>query len=438
MTTVAVPARQSVARRIGDWLDAHARTVALVAVGLSLVIAGGYAIALGSQLRFYDEHVYVGITSSMAHGHGFSLDGRQPTAYRPPGYPFLLLPVYLVTGGSVLAMRLVGVFALTGSVWLTYLLGRRVHSAATGALAALVVACYPLLVYTATTLYPQVPALFLLLLMIELSMRALPESGPPRIWSGVLAGLAGGLLALTVPTFGVTAVGLVLWLVWRRRAGGGRSSWPTVAVLVVALAALPAIWCVRNAVAMHAFVPVSTNDGVNLILGNSPRATADSGTSADISVYQRQAAHLGEVPADHFYTDQAITWIEGHPGHAAVLYAEKVANNFNYRDELATTGQGGTAQNLLSAVSYYPILLLALLRLALYRRRPLRPVEKLIAVTVIVNVLLLAVFFTRLRFRVPLDGLTIVLAASTVTTFLSAHRLSSRRPSSRRVRSEIA
>jgi len=77
---------------------------------------------------------------------------------------------------------------------------------------------------------------------------------------------------------------------------------------------------------------------------------------------------------------------------------------------------------LLSAVSYYPLLLLALLRLLLYRRWPLRPTEKLIAITIVVNVLLLAVFFTRLRFRVPLDGLTIVLAASTVTNYLSSRR----------------
>lgn len=419
LALATLPDRQPVTGRIAAWLNLHARTITLVALGLSVVIAGGYAITLGGELRFYDEHVYVGITSSLAHGHGFTLDGTQPTAYRPPGYLFLLLPVYLATGGSVLAMRMIGVLALTGSVWFTYLLGRRVHSPATGALAALVVACYPLLVYTATTLYPQVPALFLLLLTIELAMRALPESGPSRTGMAVLAGLSGGLLMLTVPTFGVTAVGLIAWLAWRQRVASRRISWRTVVVLLVATAVLPAAWCARNAAQLHAFVPVSTNDGVNLILGNSPNATADSGTDTDISVYQRQAAQLGEVEADHFYTGQALAWIKQHPGRAAVLYAEKVANNFSYGDDLATASQGSTAQNLLSAVSYYPILLLALLRLVLYRRWPLRPTEKLLLLTIAVNVLLLAVFFTRLRFRVPLDGLTIVLAASTVTHYLS-------------------
>jgi hypothetical protein len=39
-----------------------------------------------------------------------------------------------------------------------------------------------------------------------------------------------------------------------------------------------------------------------------------------------------------------------------------------------------------------------------------------------VNVLLLAVFFTRIRFRVPLDSLTIVLAVSTVAVWWDRRR----------------
>ena len=60
--------------RLGTWLNAHARTIALVAVAVSVMIAGGYALFLGSELRYYDEQVYVTLTHWLAHGHGFSLD----------------------------------------------------------------------------------------------------------------------------------------------------------------------------------------------------------------------------------------------------------------------------------------------------------------------------------------------------------------------------
>jgi hypothetical protein len=49
----------------------------------------------------------------------------------------------------------------------------------------------------------------------------------------------------------------------------------------------------------------------------------------------------------------------------------------------------------------------------------------------VLNLLLLAVFFTRLRFRVPLDGLTILLAASAVVHLLRRWSSRSWNPRSR-------
>jgi len=64
------------------------------------------------------------------------------------------------------------------------------------------------------------------------------------------------------------------------------------------------------------------------------------------------------------------------------------------------------------------------LRILLFRRFPLHPTEKMLLGVIVLNVLILSVFYTRIRFRVPLDGFTIILAASMVTTFLSRHSLS--------------
>src|SRR5688500_14042661 len=87
-----------------DWLNARSARIALAAVGLSVRIAGGYSIMLGSELRYSDEHVYLELTQSLAAGRGYAF-GSDATAYRPPGYPFLLLPLHLISGGSVFALR---------------------------------------------------------------------------------------------------------------------------------------------------------------------------------------------------------------------------------------------------------------------------------------------------------------------------------------------
>ena len=413
MTGLAVSRRNASGRAL-DWIETHGDRIGLGAVLLGLLVAGGYALVLGDQLRYLDEQVYLQLTRSLAEGHGYRV-GTEPTAYRPPGYPLLLLPVHLATGGSVLAMRWVAVLCLGGAVWFTYLLGRRTGSAAVGAVAAVALACYPLVIYTATTLYPQIPALLLLLVMVEFGLRT-QDDGVRRRWlCAVVSGMAGGLLTVTVPSFAPSIAVLVGWLAWRAGRCAARGvALRAASLLLVAAAVIPGGWCIRNAVQLHAFVPVSTNNGVNLLLGNNPNATPSSGTNADISAYDWQAKdmRLGEVAIDHFYGSAAMDWISAHPLAAMRLYAGKVAHNFAYRDTLKTSGQG--ASDLLAALTYYPVLAAAVLRVLLLRRFPPSPVERLMLWLIVVNVLLLAVFFTRVRFRVPLDALTIVLAVSAV------------------------
>lgn len=413
-------AKAAVFRLLGV-VEAHSGQLALAAVVLNLVAALGLAIVLGDQLRYLDERDYVELTNSMVQGDGFS-SSAGPTAYRPPGYPLLLLPVHLVSGGSVLAMRIVGVFALAGAIWLAYLLGRRAHSGVAGALAAILMAGYPLLGYTATALYPQVPALFLLLLFLEASLRlAAPQPPRRRCVTAVVGGLAGGLLTITVPTFGPSVVTVLAWLAWRhRQADDRRSVLRSLAVCLLAAAVLPTVWCVRNAVQLHAFVPLSTNTGVNLLLGNSEKVTAGSGPGGDVSAYRMRADQLDldEVELDHFYRDEALDWMVANPARVGELYLQKVFHTFSFRDDLATTAQSNAAQDLVSALTYYPLLGLALLRVLTLRRWPLGPAERAALWLLVGNSLLLAVFFTRLRLRVPLDGLMILLAATAAAHLL--------------------
>jgi hypothetical protein len=199
------------------------------------------------------------------------------------------------------------------------------------------------------------------------------------------------------------------------------------------VAGIPGAWCVRNAVSLHAFVPVSTNDGINLLLGNSEHTTAGSGTNVDIARYDQEAKdrHLDEVGINKFFSQSGVDWVTAHPGDAAVLYVKKVANSFAYSSEMATSGQGNRAADLLLALTYYPLLALAAWRVISARKRPLSAEEKLAVGLIVLNLLLLAVFFTRLRFRVPLDGLTILLAASAVVHLLRRWSSRSWNPRSR-------
>ena len=62
--TTATPMARTM--RVGAWLNENARTIVLVALGLSLVIGVGYSLVLGSQLRYFDEQVYVTVRAVRA------------------------------------------------------------------------------------------------------------------------------------------------------------------------------------------------------------------------------------------------------------------------------------------------------------------------------------------------------------------------------------
>ena len=94
----------------------------------TFIVAGtAYSIILGPELVYSDERQYYQITRNIIAGHGFSLDGLTPTAYRPPGYPlFLLLP--LSVNDSVHTARIVNFVLLIGAMGFLHALVRRYAS----------------------------------------------------------------------------------------------------------------------------------------------------------------------------------------------------------------------------------------------------------------------------------------------------------------------
>jgi hypothetical protein len=170
-------------------------------------------------------------------------------------------------------------------------------------------------------------------------------------------------------------------------------------------------WAVRNDAAVGAPVFVSSNSGFNLLLGNSENTTPNAGVNVDVRRYLREAGPLGEVDRDALLRHRAFEWIEGHPLEAAGLYLAKVANYFNYRNELFVRSEGTSLADLGLAVSYGVLLALVLARLMVARRWPLSAFEVLLVSTYALSALATAVAFTRIRFRVPFDLLLILQAA---------------------------
>jgi hypothetical protein len=303
---------------------------------------------------------------------------------------------------------------LAASCYLLMRLSRRIFPAYP-VIAPYLVLFYPVFLYAASTLYPQTIGGLLLLASILLL------SGPELGWKRLVgAGVIYGALCLAIPSFLYITPFLLGFLLFGRQR---MDKWSLVscAVFGAAMAITIAPWTIRNSIEFHAFVPVSANGGFNLVIGNSPATLANG--KPTLKEACGQVPYIpNEVEFDRALTRCAIDWITNNPRAATRLYVGKLINYFNFRNELMTVTQSTSWQDWAVFATYYPLLILALLRLAMIRRYPFSRVEWLLYAIYFGNGVLTAVFFTRLRFRMPFDLLLVAIDSAFLGRLLGGAR----------------
>jgi hypothetical protein len=386
-----------------SFLEKKHRLVMALMIAIYLLAGVIYSIYLGNNFRYFpDEGNYFDLATNLALKGNYSLDGVHLTTYRPPGYPFFVAPFRLL-GLEIIELRIVNFFALGLCIFVVYTALRERFAPLAGLFGAFLVMAYPVIFYTAGTLFPQTFASLLVVLTIYFYTRE-----PVRKWDNLLAGLLAGWLILTAPT---SVFILAVLAVWSWAYQKKRIPYQVLATLVAACLVV-GLWSLRNFAVFNSLVFVTSNSGVNLLIGNSENTTPDGDWGiVDITSYERQAAGLNEIQQDHFYRDQAIQYILTHKLASLRMYLLKFLNFFNYRNELVTKSEASTARELLVLVSYGPFLLLAIARFALAKSYRLTAFEVLLAAAYLVDALVSAVFVTRIRYRIPFDYVLIMFVA---------------------------
>lgn len=377
-----------------------------VVVGLIIILA---AVVLNQGVRYPDELGYLEIGTGLANNGTFQLGGT-PTAYRPPVWPLILAAASLVgLGGSLVFVVPAGLLIV--AAFLASYIAYKLSGGLASGIAAVFVGLYPLNVYTSSTLYPQTFALASILALWAIWITILQSrTRSGHLFFAICAGLLTTALSLSVPTLAFTAavffVGISIAL-WRCSSRG------LIVVAAFAGAATWSIWVLRNLVTMGQAVPLSTSSGFNLLLGNNAAATADSGVSADISrfVDAATARGLSELGRNDFYSEQAQLWIAQHPGEFLRLYASKLVNYFAPYNEPHSGVDGTTLQAVVAGSALIFIVSFCIVRLFLKDQLRISVTEKAAVALFIVNGPIMAIYFTRTRFRQPLDALIAIEAA---------------------------
>jgi hypothetical protein len=303
----------------------------LVAVFLvALVVRVGTVAATPGYVLIHDDHDYDRIAWAMASGRGYPpMHVRAhhrvrvyADAYRPPLWPAVLGAVYAVAGHRVTAARyadaLIGALATVALAWMALrLLGRRAMWWAGG-----IGALYLPLALISGVLVSETLFVLLELVALVLALEARRARRPLPLVAA--AGAMVGLAALTRVN-GVLVMVAVLGLV---ALPGRRLAGPAIALAACALTIAP--WTIRNAIELHAFVPISTESGPTLAGTYNLRAMHNrDAPGAWVLVrdteYARMARRqLPPATVDASLQRAALRFVRDHPTYPLTVVAHNL------------------------------------------------------------------------------------------------------------------
>lgn len=336
---------------------------------------------------FPDSVQYDRIAENLQKGRGFVLQ-EDRIAARPPLYPLFMI----LCGRNLLVIRLVQAVIGAVAVLLVFQLCLSLFaSEAAGKLAGLAAAIDPFLIFFTGLALTETLYVFVLLAAMK---RVATLAKAPSVGAAAIAGLLLGLAVLIRPA--LFYFPLFLLPIFCASLPSPRLGCAIGAVVALAAGLTVSPWILRNYLALHAFVPTTTQGGESLWEANNP--VADGGPMMDKPIWPEGSETLPEVERDRFLRKATLQFIAENPGRFVELCGRKfvrfwniVPNYSEYRSPFYIA---------VSALSTLPAFLLFLLGISWSWKESWR--EALVCLAPIVYTCgVHLVFVGSVRYRVP-------------------------------------
>ncbi len=248
-------------------IDPFAKSMAAIALLVRLLIVVVVWHAKPASW-FYSQASELGeVAHSVSSGDGLASPfggNTGPSAFLPPGYPLLVGGIFRAFGdysrGAELALLLAQACFGAVAVLFLMLLGRLLFGPRTANIAGTLLAFDPWLIALSFVFWETSFSLMALVLLVYIAVRWI------QLPSKKIAYIAALLSALSIAvnaSMAITVIALFAWAAHRRKESRRLALLPGVLFLV-----LCDLWPLRNAVVMHAFIPLRDNLGYELWQGN--------------------------------------------------------------------------------------------------------------------------------------------------------------------------
>jgi 4-amino-4-deoxy-L-arabinose transferase-like glycosyltransferase len=237
----------------------------IILIALSLRVT---FLALTTDLEpIYDEYAYVRMAREILADGDFGASWLWP-----PGQPYFMAGVFFIVGENLVAVKAVQVILSTLSVYLIFLITRRIFKSTTAALlAAGIAAIYPNLIAFSHYLWSETLFIFFLLCFIH-SLLLFSASNRYRFL--VASGILFSMGCLTRPVL-LPCLAIVFLYLWGRLRTKPRVLAITAVTFAVTVAAVLTPWVLRNH-RVHGGWMVIAPTGHHLWRGNSGILRPDS------------------------------------------------------------------------------------------------------------------------------------------------------------------
>ena len=390
--------------------------VALLAIaGVAFTLRAVYILTVTRhETELYDNYYYVNQSIIVGDGDGWAtILLPEENADHPPLTVLTLAPVARATDGSIEAMRFTVALAGVGAVVLLGLIGREIAGERVGLIAAGIGALYPNLWANDGLVMAEAFAALLVAATVFCAYRLIRA---PNLSNAVGLGLACGLAMLARGELALLVPFVAVPVAWRLRevARRHRLELAGAVVLVAGLAVAP--WVAYNLSRFDEPVFLSTGDG-NVLLG----ANCDAVYSGDlIGFWDAQCAIEGLLDDEDGSKDSsnqrelAFEYIGDHAGRVPLVMAARVGRTFSLYapGQMADANEGEGRPpwvSWLGFATYLAMVPLAFYGAVLLRRRDVALLPLLGPIVLVVVVT--ALFYGIVRFRVPAEVSLVVLTA---------------------------
>lgn len=186
------------------------------------------------------------------------------TAFMMPGLPFSLAFFVMIFGkfGGITAFRVFQAIVQTGSLYLVFLIGRKIFNSKVGVVAVIINALCISDYWVTNLILTESVFKFFVLLLVYFSIYAIEQKSTKYYIFAAIAWAIGTYFRPTIATFPIVI--LIMWIIKKYSI---KEMFKYATIVVVVFCIIMAPWWIRNYTVFHTFIPLTLATGNPMLQG---------------------------------------------------------------------------------------------------------------------------------------------------------------------------